>query len=102
MPPTLFPRTPVKPGDEADCISLISGSWCKRLMRKPVVMICNVSSRANVEHVAAVRQPGGLRCPAVPIIELSDTPQASDSFWWWDGGLAKMKSQHLCRTGGQS
>lgn len=69
--PTLFPRTRVKPGDEADSTSLISSSkqapgmrQSRRLTRKPVVIVRSVCSGANAEHVAAVRQPAGLRCPA--------------------------------------
>lgn len=70
MPPTSFPRPHMKPGDEADCSLLISSQKqgprmrpCKRLMRNPVAIVFSVCSGANVEHVAAVREPGGLQCP---------------------------------------
>lgn len=35
----------------------------ERLMRNLVVIGFSVSSQANMEHVAAVRDPGGLQCP---------------------------------------
>lgn len=68
MPLTLFPRPRVKPGDVADCTLLISSlqqapgkKHCKRWMRNPVVIVFCVCSLANMEHVAAVREPGGLQ-----------------------------------------
>lgn len=36
---------------------------CERLMRNPVVIVFSVCSQANMEHVAAVREPGGLQRP---------------------------------------
>lgn len=35
----------------------------ERLMRSPEVIVFCVCSRANMEHVAAVREPGGLQGP---------------------------------------
>lgn len=60
----------MKPGNVADCTSLISSKQqapgmrhCERLMRNPEVIVFCVCSQANMEHVAAVRESGGLQGP---------------------------------------
>lgn len=48
---------------------------CEGLMRNTVVIAFSMCSQANMEHAAAVRDPGGLQRPGA---ELSDMLLASD------------------------